>query len=89
MTAQCPTAGFTCVDTVIARVQAVIDQITGLITLADAGVLKADVPALIAHYKQLGELLAATVDEYTEGHGSPPVGIDVAAVTWLTHALRS
>lgn len=85
----CPTAGFTCVDTVIARVSAVIDQITGLITLHDAGVLKADVPSLVAHYKQLGELLAATVDEYTQGHGSPPIGIDVAAVTWLTHALRS
>lgn len=89
MTEKCPTAGYTCVDTVIARVQAVIDQITGLLTLADAGVLTADVPGLLAHYRQLGELLAATVDEYTQGHGSPPVGIDVAAVTWLTKSLRS
>ena len=89
MTEQCPTAGYTCVDTVIARVQAVIDQITGLLTLAEAGVLKGSMEGLLAHYKQLGELLAATVDAYTEGHGCPPVGIDVAAVKWLTESLRS
>ena len=88
MTAHCPTAGFTCVDNMVAKVQAVADQISGLTTLYFAGLVEVDVASLIKHYTGVLSLMEGALDEYTQGHGRPSAAQDVQAALWVANGLR-
>lgn len=50
--------------------------------------LDVTVGQMLEHYRQLCALLSAAVDEYTQGHGVPPMVIDLKAVQWLVDSLR-
>lgn len=84
----CPTVGFSCVNQLRARVQAVMDQMTGFKELLEVENIKLDQDALLEHVGKLGTLLEETLKDYAEGHGPIPLQDDVESVRWLLYALR-
>lgn len=89
MTEKCPTSGFTCVDQVMARVQACVDQARGFMELVQGGVYSAGFEHLFKHYGKLADLLEEAVDTYTESHGQPDVMTDLEAVRWVLSGLKA
>ncbi len=87
MAEPCPTAGYTCVNTVLARVQALADQLGGFLALLDADVFPIKIQHMREHYSKVGELLQAALDEYTQGHGRPTPAEDVQAMVWVLHGM--
>jgi hypothetical protein len=77
-----------CVDTLVARVQAVVDQATGLQAIVEGHHATVTVGQMMMHYTKLTELLGAAIDAYTQEHGCPPLPIDMGAIQWLLDGLR-
>jgi hypothetical protein len=71
-----------------AQVQAVTDQISGFREFIQASQLSVTSDMLMRHYGKAADLLQASLDEYTEGHGQVPVLDDVRAVQWVLTELR-
>jgi hypothetical protein len=89
MTEQCPTTGFTCVNQMRARVQAVTDQVAGFVAFLQASQLTATPQMLMEHYGKAAELLQRALDGYTEDHGIIPVLDDLEAVRWVLTELKA
>lgn len=87
MAEPCPTAGYTCVNTMVARVQSLADQIGGFLALLDADVFPVKLEHMRKHYSKVAELLQVTLDEYTHSHGRPTPQEDVQAMVWVLHSL--
>jgi hypothetical protein len=77
-----------CGQTLVAKVQACIDQAVGIDTLQKAKVIGPTPEQWAIHYRKLSVLLQAAVDAYTEEHGRPSVAHDVHAAEWLLKELR-
>lgn len=82
MSERCPTSGYTCVNTMVARVQALTDQIQGLLFFLRENSFEARAGFLCEHYQKVADLLQSTLDDYARDHGTPPPSDDVAAVAW-------
>lgn len=88
MTDQCPTTGYTCVNQLRARVQAVTDQLVGFKAFLEETKLPATPAMILKHYEKAAELFQLALDEYTEGHGILPAWDDVEAVRWVLKGLK-
>jgi hypothetical protein len=85
---RCPTEGFSCVNRMRARVQALTDQIEGFSLFLEATKLQATPQMMVDHYRKVSELLQSALDEYTKDHGHIPVMDDVDAVRWVLGELK-
>jgi hypothetical protein len=80
--------GCDCAEVFAARLQAIADQIMGVIALTEAKLIEPSGPQLILHYTRAQALLQGCIDAYTENHGEPDVDRQVQAAEWLLHELR-
>jgi hypothetical protein len=80
---ECPTTGYACVQRLMARVQACVDQSVGLETFIEEGIVDVSLDQVRKHTGKVMSLLQEALDEYTEGHGLPAPLIDVEAVEWV------
>jgi len=88
MTDQCPTVGFTCIDTLRAKVQAVTDQLEGFVAFLEGTGMPVPSAVILKHYAKCAELLQAALDDYTEGHGVYGLVPDLLAVQWVLEGLK-
>jgi len=87
VTEPCPTTGYTCVNTLVARVQTVADQASGLAAAVRSHLVDVSVDQMLSHYSALIKLLESALEAYTEGHGSPSLTDDIASIQWLLNGL--
>ncbi len=80
--------GCDCAEVFAARMQAIADQIMGVIALTTAGMIEPSGPQLIIHYTKGQELLQSAIDSYVEQHGEPSADRAVGAAEWLLAGLR-
>lgn len=84
----CPTTNMTCVLTVLAEVQAVVDQLAGAAeTIAVEPGTKVEL-LLSSHMVELARFLQATIDTYEEKHGATDASFKVRAARKLRMALK-
>lgn len=87
MTQECPSDNMICVLTVLAEVQACIDQLAG----TAQSVLGQDPPAaerfMLEHQLKVARFLQKTLDKYGEQHSNPPVDFALKAAQKLRHDL--
>ena len=88
MTEKCPTSTYACVQQLIARVQAVTDQLMGFVAFVEGSQLPITPAMVLKHYGKAAELLQTALDEYAEGHGRPDSWTDVEAVRWVLTGLK-
>lgn len=88
MAEQCPTAGYTCVNQLMARVQAVTDQLVGFREFVEKSGLPISSSMILKHYEKAATLLQAALDAYAEDHGTPDAWTDVEAVRWVLTGLK-
>jgi hypothetical protein len=80
--------GCDCAEVFAARMQAIADQILGVIALTGAGLIEPSGPHLIIHYTKGQELLQSAINSYTAQHGEPNADRAVGAAEWLLTGLR-
>jgi hypothetical protein len=85
---ECPTVGFTCVDTMRAKVQAVTDQLEGFVAFLEGTGMPVPSAVILKHYAKCAELLQEALDRYTEGHGTYGPVTDLQAVQWVLERLK-
>lgn len=88
MSDECPTVGFTCVDTMRAKVQAVTDQLEGFVAFLTCTAMPVPSGVILKHYAKCAALLQEALDGYTEDHGTYGPVDDVRAVQWVLEGLK-
>jgi hypothetical protein len=88
MTEQCPTVGFTCVDTMRAKVQAVTDQLEGFVAFLEGTNMPIPANLILKHYTKCAALLQEALDGYAEDHGMYGPLADIQAVQWVLERLK-
>lgn len=81
--------GCECAEVFAARMQAISDQIMGVVTLTEAKVIEPSGSQLIIHYAKGQAMLQQAIDAYVAQHGEPSADRAVEAAEWLLRALRS
>jgi hypothetical protein len=88
MTDECPTVGYTCVDTMRAKVQAVTDQLEGFVAFLEGTNMSVPSNVILKHYAKCAALLQEALDDYTEDHGRYGPTTDLHAVQWVLESLK-
>jgi hypothetical protein len=80
--------GCDCAEVFAARMQAIADQIMGVVALSEAKMIEPYEPQLILHYTKAQELMQRAIDTYAEQHGQPNADRAVGAAEWLLQGLK-
>jgi hypothetical protein len=80
--------GCDCAMVFAARVQAIADQIMGVVALTEAKMIEPSGPQLIIHYAKGQAMLQQAIYSFTSEHGEPDAAHQVEAAEWLLRALR-
>lgn len=80
--------GCCCAQDLQASVQAVVDQMVGVITLAESRMIEPTAEQLLKGNAKLAELLQFQLDQYTSQHGAIDLRHTLDAAEWLLTEMR-